>query len=307
MLDLYLASLPVICLIAVGYVLRRADFPGEGFWRPAARLVYFAFLPALLVRLIALAELDASLWRAQAAIAGAVLVLAGALQFLRKHTAADGPAYTSVMQGSIRHNTYIGLAIGAVVLTDDGLASFALLCAVAVPLVNAIAVATLSKYGKGGGAGGGSGAALLRRIVTNPLILACALGAVLNGSGIGLPWQSGEVLRMLAQPALPLGLLVVGAGLDVRALRDVRRELLIPTVLRLAAYPVLVWGLAHALGVASGHLGPLLLLACLPTAASAYVLALELGGDEGLMARIITVETVIASATVPTAMYFVLG
>jgi malonate transporter len=57
-------------------------------------------------------------------------------------------------------------------------------------------------------------------LITNPLILACLIGIGLNVSGIGLPWGSAAVLEILARAALPLGLLAVGAGLRLDALRQ---------------------------------------------------------------------------------------
>ena len=297
-----LAILPVVALIGVGYALRRGGFPGEGFWRPAARLVYFVFLPALLVRLVALARLDPTLWRAQAAAALAVATIAAALWVLRKRTSPNGPGFTSVLQGSIRHNTYVGLAVAAAVFTPDETAAFALVVAAIVPLVNAIAVAGLSRYGAAGGDGTRPRPRMARAIVTNPLIIACVLGGVLNVSGAGLPAGLGEVLRMLGQPALPVGLLVVGAGLRPAALLRPRRGVLIPTAVKLLVYPALALAYASVLAVVPEHRGPLLLFACLPTAASAYVLALELGGDEELMAQVITAETIAAAVTIPVGL-----
>ncbi|MDP6952905.1 MAG: AEC family transporter, partial [Alphaproteobacteria bacterium] len=43
------ALLPIFALIALGAVLRRTGFPGDGFWYPLERLIYFLLFPALLV------------------------------------------------------------------------------------------------------------------------------------------------------------------------------------------------------------------------------------------------------------------
>lgn len=305
MLDVLLATLPVVALIAIGYALRRADFPGEGFWRPAARLVYFVFLPALLVRLVASADIDPSLWRAQLSACLAVVVIAGGLLLSRKRFGLPGPAFTSVFQGGIRHNTYIGLAIGGVIFDSDQVAVFALIVALVVPLVNALAVLALGRYGRRADERRMSVRQTLTFVTTNPLILACILGAAINLTGAGLPFGVGELLRMLGQPALPIGLLVVGAGLNARSVARASWPLILPATVRLLVYPALALGAAYLLDVPNAHRGPLLLLASLPTAASAYVLALELGGDEGLMARIITFETLLATCTIPCWLYVV--
>ncbi len=43
------ALVPVAALIALGWLLKRRRFPGDGFWAPAERLTYFLLLPALIV------------------------------------------------------------------------------------------------------------------------------------------------------------------------------------------------------------------------------------------------------------------
>ena len=296
------ALVPVLILILLGYVLRRMDFPGDAFWKPAARAVYFIFLPALLVRVIAETELDPSLWRAQAALCMTVVVLVLLLLLSRKLVSRrDGPAFTSVMQGAVRHNTYVGLAIAGVLFGERGLAAFALLVAVVVPLVNAVSVLTLSRYGRGHAAKLGK---MLRMVATNPLIIACALGALLNLTGIGLPFGTDRWLDLIGQPALPIGLLVVGAGLQASALVQVSRNVWIPTLARLVLYPLLAVGFGALFAVEQAHWGPMILLGALPTAASSYVLALELGGDTDLMARIITVETIVAALTLPAVLHY---
>ena len=49
------ALAPVAAVIVLGWLLRRAGFPGDGLWAPAARLTYFVLLPALLIRSLATA------------------------------------------------------------------------------------------------------------------------------------------------------------------------------------------------------------------------------------------------------------
>jgi len=226
-------------------------------------------------------------------------ILLGILLLTRKHITASGPAFTSVIQGSVRHNTYIGLAIANAIYSPNGVAAFALIVAVIVPLVNAIAVGALGKFGSLNDAGKLSTPRIVKLVALNPLIVACVIGGILNFTGIGLPWGTEEMFRLLGQPALPLGLLVVGAGLQAEALTKLDLPVLVPSIARLVLYPLIAYGFAALLELDPSHVGPLMLLAALPTAASAYVLALELGGDKELMARIITVETVLAAVTIP--------
>ena len=89
----------------------------------------------------------------------------------------DGPAYTSVLQCVVRWNTYIALALAPAVVAAEGVPLVALAVAVMVPAANILSVAVLARHGTAGRAGP---AAFARAVATNPLILACLLGIVLN-------------------------------------------------------------------------------------------------------------------------------
>ena len=59
MSETVLALAPVGLVIALGWVLKRGNFPGDGFWPPLERLIFFVLFPALLIDSLATAELGA--------------------------------------------------------------------------------------------------------------------------------------------------------------------------------------------------------------------------------------------------------
>jgi malonate transporter and related proteins len=142
-------------------------------------------------------------------------------------------------------------------------------------------------------------AGVARQIVTNPLILACLAGAVLNLTGIGPPPVLGEMLRLLGRAALPIGLLAVGAALDLEAARRAKRVSGLASLLKLAALPALAYGLGAAFGADGVALSVGVVFAAVPTATSAYILARQLGGDAALMANLCTLQTLLALVTLP--------
>ncbi len=50
---------PIFLLILLGFVFKRTGFPGDGFWGPAEKMAYYVFLPALIIRNLAGADLSA--------------------------------------------------------------------------------------------------------------------------------------------------------------------------------------------------------------------------------------------------------
>lgn len=292
------ALLPVFLLIAVGYALRRLGMPGEGFWAPAERITYYVFFPALLVHNLARAPLAGQPVAGLAAsLVTAVAALSLALLLARPLLRLSGPAFTSLFQGSIRFNTYIGIAAAAALYGDSGLTLAAIAMAVLIPLINVLCVAVLTRWGNHGRAAG-AGAVLLG-IARNPLVLACVTGIALNLTGIGVPAPLGGVLEILGRAALPMGLLAVGAGLNLRSLRQAGGAMALSCVTKLAFMPALMTLTTFALDLPPTATAVAVLFAALPGATSAYILARQLGGDYELIAGMVTLQTGLAVFTLP--------
>jgi hypothetical protein len=286
---------PVFLLILSGALLRRLDLPGEHFWPNAERLTYYLLFPALLVYKLATAAADDI---ALGNIFGniAFMLLAGTLllYLLRGRVAADMPAFTSVYQGSIRFNTYIGLACVNALYGDPGVVAAAIAIAMLIPLINLLCVSAFHLV-----LHRGSLRALAGSLLRNPLILACVIGIVLNRSGIGLPGWTADTLALLGSAALPMGLLAVGVALQPRAVHGRLREVAWSILFRFGIMPVLMLAGLHLMPVQAVEAHTLLLFACLPTASASYILSRQLGGDSVLMANTITVQTLAAFGLIP--------
>ncbi len=292
------ALVPVFLVIAMGWGLKRADFAGDGFWRPLDRLVYYVLFPALLVTRLSHAEL-AGLKVAPLAgvMISTVLVMAFSVVRLGRRLDLDGAAFTSLFQGAIRNNTYVGFAVAAALLGDAGLTLAAVAVAALVPTVNLLCVTVLVR--NAGPAGRPGGRALAGLLARNPLILACVAGIALGLSGLALPGVLDSLLAMLGRAALPLALIAVGAGLVPEALRGARSVLAWAATLKLIALPALALLASALLGVEGATRTVAVLFAAMPAAPSSYVLARQLGGDAGLMAGIVTLTTFAAALTLP--------
>ncbi len=297
MLAIVLVTLPIFALIFLGAGLRRLGAFGEAFWRGAERLVYYVLFPPLLFTTLAGADFAAlaagELALAMIAGAGALML---ALALLRPVLGVEGPAFTSLAQGALRQNTYIGFSAAVALFGPEGLAAAAIWVAAVTPIVNVYCIAALARHGSGARAGPG---AVVRAVAKNPLILASAAGAAVNLAGLALPPVVDEVLAILARGALPLGLLAVGAGLDFAAVRRGGRALPLAVVLKLAVLPLFVFAAFQAFGIGGLGATVAILIAGLPTAPSSYILARQLGGDARLLAGIIAVQTALSMVTLP--------
>lgn len=272
-------------------------WPGADFWPQMERLIYFVLFPAMLVGTLATADVS------QVPVGRLALVLLGAIAFFglliwwfRHWLQLTPAAFTSVFQGAVRFNTYVGVAGAAALHGELGATTAAVAVALMVPVVNIMCVASFVAAGTLGSASMGKS---VMALVKNPLILACLAGIGLNLSGIGLPGWSEDTVGLLGRAALPLGLVAVGVALRPAALLRIDHGLLATNSVKLLLMPALVLVLAWALGLDTVSRDVALLFAALPTATSAYILARQLGGDAELMAAIITGQTLLAMLTLP--------
>ncbi len=291
------ALFPIFSLIVLGYLLRLYQFPGDALWPLAARLTYFVLFPALLTRTFALADFSGlAVLPIIGGVTASMLLVATLLYLGKPLWGVDGPAFTSIFQGGIRHNTYVGLASAAALYGDSGVTLAAILLMSVTPLVNILSVTVLTLYGKNANP---NWQRVIISILQNPLILACFVGFLLNLIGLGLPFGTDEILSLLGRTALPLGLLIVGAGLDLASLRRAAGAVSIAIGFKLLLYPTLTTLFCLLLNLTGETRTIMLLFSALPTAAASYMLALELGGDERLMATILTGQILTAMLTLP--------
>lgn len=292
------ALLPTFALIVVGYVLRERRFLPDSFWPGAEKLTYFITFPALLFSNTAKADLGSlPLLGIATAMLGTIAICTVLILVARPVLKVSAPTFSSLVQGAIRPNTYIGLAVAAALLGTHGLTVTALCVALVVPTVNVISVLACAHLGENDRKPGVL--SLLRDVAKNPLLMACVLGSLFNVLGIGLPPIIGPFLEVLGRAALPIGLLAVGAGLDLSAARRAGFPVGVSSVGKLVLSPAIAAGLCLMLGLPDIELAAVVLYAALPCSASAYVLARLMGGDAQMMASIITVHTLLAIITMP--------
>ena len=287
---------PIFLIIVAGVGLRRLRlFPAEA-WPPVERLTYYVLFPSLLFGNLATADLsDLPVGGMAVGVVGTPALMALALLVVRPRLAVDGPAFTSLMQGAVRFNTYLGIPLVIAFYGSETIALGALFIAFMVPFINVLSVWVLAKYGSGNA----SAREAALQMGRNPLILACLAGIAVNLSGLGLAAPIETLFQLLGRAAPSVGLMCVGAGLDLVAARNGKAWVMLSAVLKLAVMPLIALAIAQALGVTGAAAKVLIVFHALPTAPSAYIMARQLGGDARLMAGILTAQTALAVITLP--------
>ncbi len=286
-----LLLVPDFLLILCGLALCRWTALGRGVWDGVERLVYYVLFPVLLFNSIVKTPLQP---RATIGLAVAGLGVVGcgiALSYaLRWWPAVDARLHASGAQTAFRFNSFIALALAERLGGPQGVAWIALLIALCVPLCNVAAVWPLARHG-----GHGYG----REIVRNPLILSTVAGLVANLAGLHWPDAVATALQRIGLAALPLGLMAVGAGLKFGGLKESPGLAAALLGIRHVALPIAAIGLGALLALPPAQHTIIVAFAALPTAPSAYVLAVRMGGHGPFVAGLVTVSTMLCAISVP--------
>ena len=91
----------------------------------------------------------------------------------------------------------------------------------------------------------------------------------------------------------------VGAGLDIGKIAKPHLSVYASVVLKLALMPLMAVSLGYLLGLNGTAIAVVAICSSVPTASGGYVLARQMGGDAPLIAEMITVQTLIAMASMP--------
>lgn len=283
--------LPDFVLILTGFLLCRYTAFGRPVWDGVERLVYWMLFPTLLFSSIVRSPLQPG--DAAALGAGGLIVSLAGIALataLRAWPGVNTQLHASGAQVAFRFNSYIALALAERLSGASGVAWVAVLIALCVPLCNVGAVWSLARHG---------GHSLWRELVSNPLILGTVAGLTVKLTGLYLPWWLQESAHRIGQAALPLGLLAVGAGLRLTGLTAAPGLATALLVIRHVALPALALPLGWWLGLPLPEHTLLVAFAALPTASSAYVLAVRMGGNGPFVAGLITVSTLLGMLSVP--------
>ena len=296
------AVLPLFFVMALGYALKRTGFLNDTFLTVANKFSFKVTFPALLFYNIYSAQLpkiDGGLIAAAAlGVVGLLLLSTGAVLLFVKDNARRGV----IVQAVFRSNFLVyGTPLAVNMFGDTAQAPAAMLVAIIIPLYNVLAVIVLTVFG-------GRGErldvpAILKGIVTNPLIIASALALLLAGLHMPLPPFLLKATSDVGSLATPLALVILGGQFTFGALRGNGLALTLTTAARLVAAPALMLTIAVLLGFRGLELGLLAAVFASPVAISSQIMAQNMGGDGQLAGQLVIVTTLFSIPTIFLVIY----
>ncbi|MGN1419206.1 MAG: AEC family transporter [Acutalibacteraceae bacterium] len=320
MFDIFMFSfnavMPILLVVAVGYILKITKFASDEFFKKANSMVFHVFLPILLFyNVYEITNLSDINWRLIIYIVAAVLFLAAFGIAIAHLITKRRDRLGVIAQCSFRSNhAIIGITLAQSIGGTPAIAFASVVSAAAIPLFNILAVIVLSYY-----AGNGKNPSVkdtLIRTVKNPLIIgvACGLLVLVVRSFIpvgsdGLPVFYLErdlpflmkALESLSKIASPLALVILGARFDFSAVKGMFKEISAGVILRLVAAPFIGIGMAYLLSeytglisVSTAEYPALIAVFSSPVAVSSAVMVGEIGGDDQLATQLVVWTSVLS-------------
>jgi predicted permease len=301
---------PLALLIALGSALAHIKFLGATFIADLNKLAFWVALPALIFT-SAGQEMGGGmhLWRLVAVMIVATLLISllawGATFALRMPGHSRGTFVQSAFRGNL---AYIGVPVLANCFTGTTVpnGSAALTTAVVVMVLtmafyNILAVIVLqaSQHARQKT----SWQQMTRSIATNPLLISGLLGLAVPLLHVHLPMVLDKVLQSLGGAAIPLALLCIGGSLVMAPMRGKSFSIVAAALMKVAVLPILILLLAHLAGLNPEERRIVVVLGACPTAAAAFVMAQQMGGDEALASGSIALSTVLSALSLAFALW----
>lgn len=300
---------PVLALLGLGLLLR--PWLGAISRRELSRLLFYVFLPALLIDRLAQRSPDLSELLLPALLGSglALAITAVALRAWRQLPAAER---AGIIPCTIRFNgAFVGLPIMLMLTRNSSEAEqlvgdYLLMLASLVPVTHFAAIIGIlvplqraEQERQGEHPWWQACQAVGKAVATNPVIIACSVG-------VGLGWfvpgslsatTPGITIHLLGQGAVPLALLVAGASIDLSQLKRIGIPCAQAAGVKLMVMPALAWLGCWMLAIDEGIARNLVILMGCPVAAGAVAMAQSMGAQVTITAAAVALTTLLAPFT----------
>lgn len=307
------AVLPIVLIIALGYVLKRIGMFNKEFLDAGNKLTFRVLLPVLLFcnvyNIGSLGEINFGfILYGIAAIFGIFIIAVAVTCLFTKDSAKRG----SLIQATFRSNyAIIGLPLASALFGDKGEAAAGVMSAFCVPMFNILAVITLTIFNNGGKREKIDVRRILLGIVKNPLIIGTVVGLAALGireifvsCGIGFRLRDVEflysTLELVKSICTPFALLILGGKFEFSAVNRQLKYIVFGTVARTVVVPLL--GLAGAYflvpGIAGEHYAAYVAVFGTPVAVASAIMAKEMGADDELAGQLVVWTSLVSTVTI---------
>lgn len=167
------------------------------------------------------------------------------------------------------------MPIATSIYGEGNIGTTALLIAVIVPLFNLLSVISLELFRDGEI----NFKKILKGIITNPLIIASAVGILFVTLNITLPTFVEKSISDIAKIATPLSLILLGGSFSFSHIKEYLKHTVIIVLNKLIFVPLIFIPISIKLGFRGIELLTILLIFAAPVAVSTFQMSKQMDGD----------------------------
>lgn len=288
--------LPLFLMMMLGYGLKRINMFDETTLKSMNTLTFKTFLPTLLFYNIYKTDLNGVFNPQLMSFAAmTILISFGLLCLLIPKFEKENSKRGVLIQGIFRSNFVIfGIPV-IVSLFGEGYSGItSLLIAVVVPMFNVLSVVALEIF-RGGKINIKN---IAKGVLTNPLIIASAIGLVFLFLGIKLPTAIEKTVSDISKIGTPLSLILLGGSFKFSSYKNYVKQLILSVVGKLIIIPCIFVPIAVSFGFRGVELASLLIMLGSPTAVSSFTMAEQMDADSELAGQIVVFSSGLSVLTV---------
>lgn len=290
MLDVFLeVVLPVALVAAIGGVVGRWKQLPVG---PASTLVFYLFSPALVFHSLSESELSADVSFRIVGVMLATFVAMYLVSTLWSSVARHDPSWRAAfaLAATTPNTGNMGLPVAQLAFGAPGLEVAVMNFVAGATMANSLGVAVASTAG-------GSRLRAFQAPFRYPALYAALAGIAVNALALEVPVTLDAPIASLADAAVPTMLVVLGLQLQQAGGRDHLLDTGLVNAARLLVAPLVAWFAATALGLEGVTRATLTVLAAMPTAVIATILATEFAAQPAFVTKVVVTSTVASMLT----------
>lgn len=288
--------LPLVVFMGLGGLIRKMALASQTTIKEMNNVVFRVLLSTMVFYNIYKADLKQDFdGRLLLYAASTVLIMIVVLVMLIPRFIKEKTIAPVIIQGIYRSNFVLfGLQVTASICGSDNLGMTTILISVIIPMYNVIAVILFETYRKETICVFD----LLRGILTNPLIIASALGLFVLNLNINFGNVIDDILKTISQMATPMSLILLGGTVTIAGIRKYWKYTFGASIGRLVIVPAIFLTIAILLGIRETGLVALMVMYASPTAVSSFPMASQMGGNGEIAGQIVAVTTVLSVVTI---------
>ena len=290
------AVLPLVIFLLLGVWLNKRKIISQDGFAEFNTILFNVLLPILVFDNIYNADLS-DVWSSSTLIYISLFYILNFLLYIIivYLVEKDNRKRSVMLQGITRGSAVLfGLPLANNILASSQLATVSLAATLSIPFNSILPIFCFVIFMEGKASFKDS----LKKLLTNPIMVAAIIGLVIKMLGINLPKFILNASKSLSRASTPLSFILLGGTfrLSTSGIKD--KSLWFTVISKLFIFPGLALAIAYALGMRNADLIAVLVASAGPTSVVSYPQAVSSGGDAELANNIVVYTTLFAIITV---------